>query len=57
MTRIRIGYMITPSPLTEPMEPQMLDAPADLVLTLIAVSAVLLAFGVPAVGMSLGWGR
>lgn len=35
----------------------MLEAPTDLVLTLIAVSAVLLAFGVPAVGMSLGWGR
>ena len=35
----------------------MLDAPADLVLTLIAVGAALFAFGVPAVGMSLGWGR
>ncbi|MDH2313373.1 hypothetical protein [Methylobacterium brachiatum] len=57
MTRIRIGYMITPSPLTEPMEPKMLNAPADLVLTLIAVGSALIAFGVPAVGMSLGWGR
>lgn len=46
-----------PSPLAEPMEPEMLNAPADLVLTLIAVGSVLIAFGVPAVGMSLGWGR
>lgn len=35
----------------------MLDAPADLVLTLIAVGSVLVTLGVPAVGISLGWGR
>ena len=35
----------------------MLDAPADLVLTLIAVGSVLIVGGTPLVGLSLGWGR
>ena len=52
-----LPIMICPSPPHEPMELQMLEAPADLVLTLIAVGAAMLAFGVPAIGMSLGWGR
>ena len=36
---------------------QRLGLSRTIATALIAVSAVLLAFGVPAVGMSLGWGR